>query len=183
LHLALNQYPAIRERLPNKDDATPFRFDADDLVEVIGALNAFTGSGRTSAFDSARDFKSIRIKDAKNRINGLTNDYYEQIIVAGSMVHFDRVEEFLKNPRNRDFAALYHDAADELKQKILIHRSKFGAFDEIFAFLYQEIQATRPSLKYKRRLVSIILHYMYFNCDIGSKDGVAQNNEAADANA
>lgn len=67
-------------------------------------------------------------------------------------------------------ATLYHDSADELKHKIIIHRKDFDTFDNIFGFLYEEIQRRRDVLKGKRRLVSILLHYMYFNCDIGSKD-------------
>jgi hypothetical protein len=86
------------------------------------------------------------------------------------MPYFANVEAFLKNPRNKTFATLYHDAADELKQKILVNRSKFEAFDNVFAFLYEAIQTQRSALKGKRRLISILLHYMYFNCDIGSKE-------------
>jgi hypothetical protein len=56
-----------------------------------------------------------------------------------------------------------------LKQKIFVNRSEFDAFDNIFAFLYEEIQIKRDALKGKRKLISILLHYMYFNCDIGSK--------------
>jgi hypothetical protein len=86
------------------------------------------------------------------------------------MAYFSRIEAFLKNPRNGNFAALYHDAADELIQKILSHRTRFGSFDDVFGFLCEQIQQPRAALRGKRRLVSILLHYMYFNCDIGSKD-------------
>ena len=102
------------------------------------------------------DFEAIKIKEEKNRINGLTKDYYEQIIVNGSMVHFGRVEEFLKNPRNRKFASLYHDAADELKQSILVHRKQFETFDNVFAFLSSEVQQKRTALKYERRLANFL---------------------------
>jgi hypothetical protein len=169
LHLALDDYKDIAEDLPNYRDAYPFRFDPDDLVEVIGALSDFAGSDSLPEFDSARDFESIKIRDQKNKINGLTHDYYQEIIVNGSVPHFSRIESFLKNPRNKTFATLYHDAADELKQKIFVNRSEFDAFDNIFAFLYEEIQIKRDALKGKRKLISILLHYMYFNCDIGSK--------------
>lgn len=121
-------------------------------------------------FDSAHDFDTIKLREQKNKVNGLTADYYQEIIINGSMPHFPRIEEFLKNPRNKSFASLYHDAADELKRKILANRSKFPTFDHVFAFMCEEIQTKRATLKGKRRLVSILLHYMYCNCDIGSKD-------------
>ncbi|SHH59096.1 ABC-three component system protein [Bradyrhizobium erythrophlei] len=182
LHLALDEYRDIRRDLPNANDSAPFRFEPDDLVEVIGALHTFVGSGGSSGFNSARDFTAIKIKAEKNKINGIGHEYYEQIIVNDSMPHFSRIEEFLKNPRNEEFAALYHDAADELKQKILVNRDKFGAFDEIFAFLNQEIQKQRAALRGRRRLVNVLLHYMYFNCDIGSKKSVSLK-FGVDANA
>jgi len=170
LHLALDDYADIRNNLPNKGDLAPFRFEPDDLVEVIGALHDYTSSATDSGFDSARDFDAVKIRDHKNKVNGLSADYFQQIVVNGSMPHFPRIEEFLKNPRNKELAALYHDAADELKQKILSNRSKFSTFDDVFAFMYEQIQTKRAALRGKRRLITILLHYMYFNCDIGSKD-------------
>ncbi|WP_461329790.1 ABC-three component system protein [Bradyrhizobium diazoefficiens] len=41
--------------------------------------------------------------------------------------------------------------------------------DSVFAFLIEEIQKKRVALKGKRRMISVMLHYMYANCDIGSK--------------
>ncbi len=52
------------------------------------------------------------------------------------MPHFSRIEDFLKNPRNGEYAALYHDAADELKQKILANRAKFGVFKKLLCVLF-----------------------------------------------
>jgi hypothetical protein len=180
LHLTLDDHVDIRDSLPNRNDSIPFRFNPDDLVEVITALHAYTGSEESKAFDSARDFGAVHIRDVKNKINGLSSDYYHELIVAGSMPHFSRIEDFLKNQRNRHLADLYHDAADELKQKILIHRFDFQTFDDVFAFLYEHIQQRRASLKGKRRLISILLHYMYCNCEIGSKH---VDEEAVSANA
>jgi hypothetical protein len=173
LHDTLEEFASIRDTLPNRGDEAPFRFVPDDLVEVIGAIHDYTSATPGSAFDSAHDFDTVKIKTEKNRINGLSSDYYEQIVVANSMPHFPRVEHFIKNPRNREFAGLYHDAADELKQKILPNRSKFETFDQVFGYLYEQVQIKRAALRGKRRLVSILLHYMYFNCDIGSKDPAA----------
>lgn len=170
LHLALDDYADIRETLPNREDSVPFRFNPDDLNEVIHALHDYTADDHSTTFDSAKDFEAIKIREQKNKINNLSDTYYREVIVNNSMPHFARVEDFLKNPRNIAIANLYHDSADELKQKILLHRTDFDTFDNIFGFLYEEIQRRREVLKGKRRLVSILLHYMYFNCDIGSKD-------------
>ena len=169
LHVALDGDADLRESLPNRKDKSPFGFEPADLIEVIGAFHDYTKAEGEDGFDSAHDFKKISLKSEKNKMNGLSTDYYQEIIVKGSMPYFHRIEAFLKNPRNEDFKDLYHDAADELKQKILVNRSEFETFDDVFAFLYEEVQKQREALKGKRRLISILLHYMYSNCDIGSK--------------
>jgi hypothetical protein len=168
LHAALEAMAHIRDSLPTIRDETPFRFVPDDLVEVIGAIHDYTQQTRGTTFDSAHDFDSVKIAE-KNKINGLSSEYHEQIIIPDSAPHFPRIADFLKNPRNGEFAGLYHDAADELKQKILMHRTRFETFDQVFGYLYEQVQVRRSALRGKRRLVSILLHYMYFNCDIGSK--------------
>lgn len=181
LGIALETYPAIRQSLPNLLDETPFHLNPDDLVEVIGALHTYADDGSSSAFDSALDFEKLKHTE-KNKINGVSADYYQQIIVDRSMPHFARIDQFLKNPRNAELAALYYDSADELKEKILLHRSKFETFDHVFGFLIGKIQKQSAALKSKRRLVSIIVHYMYCNCDIGSKQvGVTEAVANADA--
>jgi hypothetical protein len=105
LHLALDDYPEIREALPNRNDPSPFRFNPGDLVEVIEALHEYTDEEHPGTFDSAKDFETIKIKEQKNKINGLSVDYYQQIIVNDSMPHFSKVEHFLRNPRNRSSEA------------------------------------------------------------------------------
>lgn len=170
INLAIETHPDLRSWLPNLDEPQPFRFNPEDLVEVIAAVHEFTREESAPSFDSAIDFDAIKIKEEKNKLNGLTKEYYDQIVIAQSMPHFVKVEAFLKNPRNRNLADLYHDSADELKAKILVARAKFENFDAVFAYLVEQLQHQRAALKGKRRLASVLLHYMYFTCDIGMKD-------------
>lgn len=182
LHTIIETRNDIRASLPNLLDQAPFHFDPNDLEEVIGALHEYVaGDDEENAFHSASDFEKLKITE-KNAINGVSHDYYLQIIRDRSMPHFDNIGHFLKNPRNRSLADLYHDAADELKEKILITRAHFTTFDDVFGFLCQAIQGKSAALKGRRRLVSILLHYMYCNCDIGSKEiSVEESRANADA--
>ena len=170
LHLEISDRPDLQDWLPNHLDQTPFRFEIEEFVEVIRAFHDYTNDGEEDGFDSAREFGIFVLKSEKNKINGLTDDYYKQIVEPDSMPYFAAVKDFLRNPRNQEFKLLYHDAADEIRRKILLNRSKFDTFDHIFTFLIDAVQRQRTSLRGKRRLVSILMHYMYFNCDIGSKD-------------
>jgi hypothetical protein len=63
---------------------------------------------------------------------------------------------------------VYHDAADELKAKIITFREQFSTFDEVLTFLHEEIVTDNPDVRGQKRLVRVFLHYMYFDCDIGS---------------
>ncbi|MER8486510.1 ABC-three component system protein [Mesorhizobium sp. M1322] len=172
LSLALDDFAEIRNELPNRFDPSPFRFEPDELVEVIRAIHDYTDDREAGDVNGAEDFEKLKLHE-KNKINGLSASYYESIIVDGSMPHFGRVDQFLKNPRNAEFAELYYDAADELKQKIFVKREEFASFDFIFGFLYEEIQCKRTALRGRRRLISVILHHMYCNCDIGLKEPVS----------
>lgn len=169
LQLELEVKQSLANSLPNSRDTEPFSFEPEDLIEVISALHDYSDNDIDDAFDSAQSFDTVSIKAKKNPINGLTKDFYEQIIEAESMLHFGKIERFLKNPRNSEFRDAYHDAADELKQKIIAERDQFDNFDRVFTFLYDKVQRQRITLKGRRRLVSVLLHYMYCNCDIGAK--------------
>jgi hypothetical protein len=169
LHMALDIEAEVRALLPNIADVVPFRFESDDLVEVIGAVHDFVHTSPEGVFDSAHDFDAVHLKTVKNKINGLSEEYFSQVISEGSLPHFHSIGNFLKNPRNQNLANLYHDSADELKRKILSRRTEFDTFDEVFGFIIEQVQNKRVALKGKRRMVSILIHYMYCNCDIGSK--------------
>jgi hypothetical protein len=158
----------LRNALPNRSDTQPFRFEEGEMAAVVEAFHRYTADNPQSAFDSATDFEKIPIRK-KNKLNGLSVDYYEQAIRADSMPHFRNLEEFLRNPRNVAVADCYYDAADELKQKILVQRSRFETFDHVLLYIIERVQKSNPALRGRRRLVSILTHYMYVNCDIGKK--------------
>lgn len=182
LSLALDDFADIRNGLPNHLDPAPFQFEPDELIEVIRAIHDYTDDRALDVQNGAENFEKLKLQD-KNKINGLSPGYFQSIIVDGSMPHFKRVDQFLKNPRNAEFAELYYDAADELKQKIFTKRDEFASFDSIFTFLYEEIQRNRSALRGRRRLIGVILHHMYCGCDIGLKEqpGVVGGVQHADA--
>jgi hypothetical protein len=142
----------------------PFRVSPDEMVEVVTEFHkALTDSG--SSFNSALNFNFVR-KDRKNKINRLSKPYYAYI-QQDSLPHFRRIKTFLEDPRNVRLKALYHDSADELRQKIVTFRGEFGSFDEVLTRVRDLIATRESKLAGKKRLVNLFLHYMYCNCDIG----------------
>jgi hypothetical protein len=145
-------------------DAAPFRINPADLVAIIHGFHGVM-MGQQSEFKSATNFTHVK-KQKKNKINKLSPEYYEYI-QQESLPHFDRIKRFLEDSRNETLRQMYHDAADDLKGKIITYRERFGSFDEIFTYLYDEIVETSSMVAGQKRLTKIFLHYMYFDCDIG----------------
>ena len=108
-------------------------------------------------------------KDSKNAKNNLSKEFFEDVIKEFSLKYFSQIDEFLQNPINEELTEMYQDLAMELNSIITIKREDFYAFEEIFVYLYNDVKDRNVDLKSRKRFISIFLHYMYFNCDIGKK--------------
>lgn len=167
----LNQFlknnPNVTRKLPTKEYFSPFDFNSEDMVEVIEAVHA---EFNTAEFGNTQiDFKLVNKKKVKNELNNLSQEYYDEVLVNKFMPLFDRFKSFLENERNSLFRNMYHDIASELKQQILIHREEFGKFEDIMVHIYKVVEGANSNLKGKRRFVTFLLCYMYFDCDIGKR--------------
>jgi len=161
----LVRHPTIWTSLGFDRYQTPFRISPNDLADVIHGFHTTVRDGH-GGFHSATNFNYVD-KEIKNTVNGLTKPYYEYL-QRDSLPHFANVKAFLEDPRNEELRALYHDTADDLKAKIIATRQQFTAFDDILIFTCDMIVEGNPSLRGKKRLVRVFLHYMYFDCDIGA---------------
>lgn len=148
---------------------SPIQFVPEDVRDVILALHDHRKS-LTSAFDSEHDFRDYPGLPAKNEINGLTAAY-DAYIKESSMPFFPEIEKFLKNPRNESLKEQYHTVANELQGQLIVHRDRFVTFDEVLETLYNLSHERCPEIQSApaRRLVKIVIHYMYVNCEIGRK--------------
>lgn len=146
---------------------SPIQFVPEDMRDVILALHSHRKSV-PSAFDSEHDFRDYPGLPAKNEINGLTSAY-DAYIKEGSMPYFRDIGDFLKNPRNENLKEQYHTVADELKGQLITHREDFATFDDALETLYNLIHERCPEIQSVRRLVKIVIHYMYVHCEIGKK--------------
>jgi hypothetical protein len=145
----------------------PLIINPDELALVIHAfrenVDVLAGLDETKF-----SFVYTDLEEKKNVINDLTTDYFN-LIKENSDPYFSDIRKFLSNPINVDIAEAYYTLADEFKMKIVTHRSRFGTFDEVLCYLYDEIIHRVPALKPRRRLVNVFLHFMYCNCDIGRR--------------
>ncbi|MCG3149491.1 MAG: hypothetical protein PCFJNLEI_02954 [Verrucomicrobiae bacterium] len=148
----------------------PFRVDPVELREVIEILYNKRSEALATA-TSRWDFKGYKGIATKNKINRLTKDYFNASIRDKSEPHFAAIKAFLENPRNRVLAERYHEAAAEIQGKAMAFRDRFPSFDLVIEQLCDAICLTDAKFQQlgKKRVLRVLLHYMYANCDIGKK--------------
>lgn len=147
----------------------PMNFTPEDYRDIIDGLFAHRDAVETG-FDSEHDFKDYPGFEGKNVVNGVSSDYGSHI-KEDSMPHFDAIARFLKNPRNDELTEKYHVVANELKGQLIVHMEQFKSFEHALDAIPGLIQERAPELQVpaKRRLLKIMIHYMYVNCEIGKK--------------
>lgn len=166
----LLHYPTIVKLSGLDRLRSPIQFMPDDIRDVIVAFHKHR-TAMATAFDSQHDFRDYPGLPRKNEINGLTEIYYREHILADSEPRFPEIRRFLENPRNWEFAEQYHAIANELKGQIITHREQFITFDEALEHVYQLMHERSSELQSapRRALTKVFIHYMYVNCDIGVK--------------
>ncbi|OKP83249.1 hypothetical protein A3844_22600 [Paenibacillus helianthi] len=141
---------------------SPLRFFDQDIKEVILSFSQVVRH-EIEVTDEVNRINAER----KNQINNLSVRYFN-IILDESMSYFQQIEDFLKSPINLSELKMYENTVYELNQKINIHRDEFEKFDLIFECLYNFILENNTiELRADRRLIWIMLHYMYWKCDLG----------------
>ncbi len=144
-------------------DTSPIRFFDEEIKEVIKEF------AKVACREIGRNYNFKRIAaEQKNELNGLTKEYFEDTILENSICYFQQIDDFLKSPINADYLSMYENTIDDLNQKITIFRKKYDEFELVFNDLYDHIFNNNISeLKADRRLIWVMLHYMYWKCDIG----------------
>lgn len=171
LRLWLTAHPQIWRSLAFDRFERKFEIQPVDLTNVIVEFHDRVKAKPTTKSKVGKF--PFQPKAKKNKINKLSKGYFS-IIESDSLRHFKAIEDFLKNPRNEAYKALYEDTADEIKRKITAHSSDFESFDEALTYVIDLIVVGNEQLKSLRRYVGPFLHYMYYHCDIGQHDSSYQ---------
>lgn len=163
----LKAQPLLVRRYDLDGLLVPFRVDPIELREVIEVL--YAERQRALAAASARwDFAGYAGIERKNEINNLSDRYFKASIRNQSEPHFAAIKAFLENPRNGLLAERYHESAAELQAKAMMFRDRFDAFDTIIEHICDEVSGSFQGCG-KKRVLRVLLHYMYANCDLGEK--------------
>lgn len=162
----LQMYPDVVSSAKLNQLLLPFDFDESDLRDVIIALNENIKQGIPVSDSNQFAYPGL---EKKNELNQLGKAYFDGVLKA-SIDDFAKIRAFLLDPINTDIAEQYEDAANELNAKITLYRDQFYEFEKILENCYDNVVGKNfETLKTKKRLVRVLLHYMYSNCDIGKK--------------
>jgi len=170
LRIWLTHHPKIWSQLGFDRFETPLRIQTEDITAVVSAFHATLDGNPLSG--GSEDFTYVP-KPQKNKINKLTNAYWEEIRTR-SLPYFKTIEDFLSNPRNIDFKDMYEDTADEIRRKLITAAPAFESFDEALTCIIDLVTEDNPELKTRRRFATVFLHYMYYTCDIGQHADTVQ---------
>jgi hypothetical protein len=163
-YLATNQ--KIVKELKLDQLRCPLCIHPEDLAKVI--LEFRSGVSLVDmAFDSIHNFPAYGGILKKNKVNHLSKEFFDHINKS-SAPYFAEIKSFLENPRNAQLREYYHNTADEFQSKTIAHRSEFDTFDRVLVALYDLVLESHPELTESRQLISVFIHYMYCNCDLGS---------------
>lgn len=145
----------------------PFDFHEDDIKDTIIFFSQNIVRLNNHKTITEDDIKYIS-KEEKNKLNGLTQLYYDNEIRKKSLKYFTQIDTFLEDPINDNYMIMYENFSYELSNKISVKREIFERFEEIFAYIYDKIfEKHKLELSKDSRLIWIFLHHLYFNCHIG----------------
>jgi len=142
------------------EDITP-----QDIAKVLEGFSTQNPDLINSISESIRKIYRTEFH-VKNRINNLSEGYIK-LILQQSLPFFDQFRSFLEKSENRNLKKIYHNITTDLQKVILIERTAYAEFDEIFGVIEDTCKAKVPELVADRRTLQILLHFMYFQCDIG----------------
>jgi len=161
IELWINSHPSIVKKLNLNKLLLPLNFDENDLRLIVNSFSKLDKKkGELSKIPENRDIEN------KNKLNALSKEYFDNVIKK-NLIYFGQIRAFLTDSINKEYLDKYENTIDDINAKIIVHRTDFEKFEMILEFLYDFIVENNTELKYKRRLVRLFLHYMYYNCDIG----------------
>jgi hypothetical protein len=144
----------------------PLRFSPSDLAGLIEAFSE-EKPDYLAASQLSGDFDLTKFEE-KNELNKVSDELAESI-EDDSMPYFEKIEEFLKSPKNDQYRLMYYALTNELKQKLISENATELGIALAFSEIYDVVVGRHPELTNRKRLVTVFLHYMYYTCDIGRK--------------
>lgn len=152
----------------------PIRLSEMDIKELVLQINNVIKDEIIQIkTDLGKEIELTALPDSyiakKNLLNNVEEEYFNGSI-RKSIVYHDKIQQFLKNPINKKTVECYLAVVDELQELYLSNGEKFDSITKFFIFVYNRVaDKFSQELGYDKRKIRIVLHCMYFGCEIGIK--------------
>jgi hypothetical protein len=164
----VNQYKELIKEFRLLRNYLPDRFYEEDIKNVILLFNNSNKDWINTSPTVDEDFDFVE-KTKKNKLNNISEAYFADIRDY-SLMYFDAIDNFLKDPRNAELHLDYLNTVSDLQGYILQNRDSYP-FEDILESIIKNIVGEKPqeNIFHVRKLVRVFVHFMYWNCDIGRK--------------
>ncbi len=106
------------------------------------------------------------IKNVKNPLNKVSWDFFNAKI-RGHVIYNENIIEFLSDPINEDVKIQYLEISQSIQDFYKDPSNNFSSFESVFVAIFDKINTYNEETSGISTKLKIILHNMYFNCDIG----------------
>ena len=141
----------------------------EDISNIIDLLCEYLKDEATS--DSQKQYSLIKRDDdfisRKNQLNNVSEILFNNEI-RPSLQYDKKIEDFLGNPINKEYQRKYFVITDSFQKKYSENTEQFSSIGALFGFIFDEVINYDNRTAVDDQKLLIVLHNMYFNCDIGN---------------
>lgn len=152
-------------------NATPIQLNEEDMRELIHLIYLHIKIRGAGATLSGRKYEIGQRDDdfieKKNKLNEVSDTFFTAEI-RHSLIHQKEIETFLKDPINAKSLAEYFEATEAIQKTARENSEKFSEIEDVFQEVYRDVVIEYENRNLEKRKILVILHNMYFNCDIGT---------------
>lgn len=162
LERLLKKLPAVAKELELTDIENIVRFRPELIVEVLDALALQLKE--TPRVEAA----AIRRSDieGKNAANGLGESTFKET-VGKNVKYFGLVRDFIGDPSNASVARKYEEVVAEYRDKSFQLLEEGFQILHVMNYMFDRLLEVDVDLRRNRVALRMLLHYMYWNCDLG----------------
>jgi len=147
----------------------PTRISDEDIRKVLQAVSDFVKNDSANLSGESKITK--RKKDfieEKNTLNNISTTLFNREIKR-SLIYSKTIENFLKNPINRAYKEMYFVATNTIQEiyKNRLADKTANGIEDIFEMIFDGMKIDYKKRDLEMTKLLIVLHNMYFNCDIG----------------
>jgi len=106
------------------------------------------------------------IQDIKNPANNLSWEFFKNKI-RGHIKYNKNIISFLTDPINKDLQKEYLEVAQKIQEFYKNPDNNYGSFENVFIEVFNKVNLLYSDDIANKTKILILLHNMYFNCDIG----------------